>query len=116
SSRTRILIADSYRDAADSLGVLLMMSGYECAIAYSGPQALELERTFRPDVAFVELSLEGISGLDVARQVRKVGVVPIALTGFADKAHRQLASEAGFMAYLVKPVTLARLQETLNRF
>jgi DNA-binding response OmpR family regulator len=62
------------------------------------------------------LSLEGVSGLDVARQLRKVGVIPIALTGFADEAHRQLAAEAGFMAYLVKPVALTRLQATLNRF
>jgi CheY-like chemotaxis protein len=110
----RILVADSYRDSAESLAILLRLHLHECAVAHSGPEAIELADTFAPDVALLDLSLEGIDGLEVARQLRRQGIIPIALTGYGDKLHRQQAAEAGFLIFLVKPVAPEQLEAILE--
>ena len=54
-----VLIRDGFHDAADSAAMLLRIRGYERAAAYSGQQALESERTFRPDAAVLAFDLKG---------------------------------------------------------
>jgi len=111
----RVLICDGYRDAADSAAMLLRLRGYECVVAYSGKQALDSERTFRPDAAVLALDLEGgVSGAEVGRQFAERGIVPIALSGYSDKAYRKRAESAGFKAYLLKPVNIDMLDATLQ--
>ena len=111
---SRILIADSYPDGADSTAIVLRCYGYECAVAYSGPEAIDLTLTFAPDVAFLELALKNIDGLEVARRLREHGIIPIALTGYSDTAHRVQAAQAGFVSYLLKPVAFEDLEAVLD--
>jgi CheY-like chemotaxis protein len=110
----RILVADSYPDSADSLALLLRLQGYECAVAHSGPEAIELGLSLSPDVALLDLSLDSIDGCEVARQLRRHGTIPIALTGYGDDRHRRQAAEAGFLIYLVKPVAPEQLEAILE--
>jgi signal transduction histidine kinase len=115
----RILIVDDHLDGADSLAMLLRFWWHEVEIARDGPEALAAARAFRPEVVLLDIGLPGMSGLDVARQLRKedtaAGAALVALTGYGQPDDRLRALEAGFDHHLVKPVDLTSLHELLGR-
>jgi CheY-like chemotaxis protein len=116
-SRRRVLIVEDMEDARESLRQLLELDGHEVALAADGPQALLKLRSFRPDVALVDIGLPGMNGYDVAREARSIagaGVVLVALTGYGQDADRRAAMQAGFDAHLTKPVSLADLDRALG--
>jgi CheY-like chemotaxis protein len=102
------LIADDNRDAADSLSLLLELSGHEVRVAHLGQTALSLAQTFRPDVALLDIGMPDLSGYEVARALRKepwaMDLQLIALTGWGQEDDRRRALEAGFDQHLTKPV------------
>src|SRR5262249_54507348 len=70
-SKRRVLAVDDNRDAADSLGTLLVLLGHEVKIAYDGACALAAARVFRPDVCIVDLVMPGMDGFELALALRK---------------------------------------------
>jgi CheY-like chemotaxis protein len=106
--RRRILIADDNKDAAESLAMLLELSGHEVRVAHLGRAAVSLAQTFRPDAAVLDIGMPDLSGYEVARQLRQepwaTSIHLIALTGWGQDADRRQALEAGFDHHLVKPV------------
>jgi signal transduction histidine kinase/ActR/RegA family two-component response regulator len=112
-----ILVVDDNRDSANSLGMLLRLSGHNISTAYDGPSALETARANPPEVILLDIGLPGMSGLDVARQVRDdvllKHVLLVALTGYGQEEDRQQTQMAGFDAHFVKPVELEVLQRLL---
>lgn len=114
----RILIVDDNRDAAESLATILQLSGHEVRTAHDGVAALRLAFEFEPHVVLLDLGMPGMSGLDVARQLRKQSATSsmrlIALTGWGQASDRQLTAEAGFDDHLTKPVDWAELEALLG--
>ena len=114
----RILIVDDNEDAAMTLSVLFEMTGDETQTAHDGLKAVETAETFRPDVVLLDIGLPGISGYEVARQIRAqpwgVAMVVVALTGWGQQEDRQRSTEAGFNAHLVKPVNHKELLKLLG--
>ena len=114
----RILVVDDNRDAAETLCHLLAGVGAQVEIAFSGPQALALLDAFDPQVAVLDLGMPGMSGLDVARQIRaRPGnrCALVALTGWGQSADRELTRAAGFRHHLTKPVDFRELHALLVR-
>ncbi len=114
----QILIVEDNVDAADSLSMLLQLSGHTVQLARTGPSALEMAAGFRPDVVLLDIGLPGFDGYQVARRLRErpefKDVVICALTGYTpSEADRQRQQETGFDHYFVKPV---RLQSLLDLF
>ena len=64
----------------------------------------------------VDIGLPGIDGFELARRLRAAGskLRLIALTGYGDSDYRLRGTEAGFDAYLVKPVALAALLQQID--
>ena len=116
-STRRILVVDDNRDAADSMAMLLELLGAEVHLAYDGPSALEAIAAWHPNVVFLDIGLPGISGHQVAQQVRADSqfsdVILIALTGWGQDNDRQLSQDAGFDYHLVKPVDHEAIQALL---
>jgi signal transduction histidine kinase len=113
----RVLVVDDNRDAADTLAHLLRQAGAPVQVAYNGPVALNLVESFAPDVVVLDLGMPGMSGLDVARQIRKrpePQPVLVALTGWGQSQDRELTRVAGFDHHLTKPVDFAELQALLG--
>jgi len=114
----KILVVDDNRDAADTCGMLLEASGHHVQTAYTGRQALELARTFRPHVVFLDIGLPDIDGYALCRQVRATrwgrSAVLVAVTGWGQEEDRLRAVEAGFDQHLVKPIS-AEMVESLLR-
>jgi signal transduction histidine kinase/CheY-like chemotaxis protein len=112
----RILVVDDNHDAADTLAYLLQQAGADVQIAYNGPDALNDVELFGPEIVVMDLGMPGMSGLDVARQLRKRNrekPTLIALTGWGQSADRELTRIAGFNHHLTKPVDFAELHALL---
>lgn len=83
------------------------------AICEDGVTALEAVAAHRPAVAFLDIRMPGVSGLDVARSVAAQGGLVVFTTAYDDYAVR--AFEAGAADYLLKPVQPARLEQAVAR-
>ena len=113
----RILVVDDNADSAESLAVVLRLSGHDVRTAPDGPAALQAARAGPPDVVLLDIGLPGMSGYDVARELRSAhGARPllVALTGYGQPEDRVRSQRAGFDLHLVKPVDLARLEGALT--
>ncbi len=82
------------------------------AQARNGPQAIELFEQHQPAICFLDVHMPGMSGVEVARHVGKRAHL-VFVTAFDQYALE--AFEHGALDYLVKPVTAARLAETVER-
>ncbi len=103
----RILIIEDNQDAADSLQILLELSGHRAEVAYTGKDGLDASRRLPPQVVLCDIGLPGgMNGYDVARGLRAElpGIHLIALTGYAQEEDQRRAMEAGFDRHLTKPV------------
>jgi CheY-like chemotaxis protein len=113
----RILVVDDNRDAADSTGTLLLLWGHQVRVAYDGPSAVGIAREFQPEFCLLDLGMPGMDGYQVAEALRRAGLGAlrlVAMTGFDGEADQQHSREAGFDAFLVKPVEVAALQAVLS--
>ena len=104
----RFMLVDDNLDAATTLGILLESSGHAVVAAPDGPSALDLFNRQRPDVVICNIGLPGMTGYQLARQMRESShgekVVLIGLTGYGGSARAEIATASGFDAQLVKPV------------
>jgi CheY-like chemotaxis protein/two-component sensor histidine kinase len=116
----KVLVVDDNVDAAESLATVLQLTGRQTCTVYDGPGVLQAAREFGPDVVLLDIGLPGMSGYDVARQLRAdPGLsrsVLIAVTGWGSEEDRRRSREAGFDEHLTKPVDLATLDPLLRRF
>jgi two-component system CheB/CheR fusion protein len=114
----RCLVIEDNVDAAESLALLLELSGHETAVAFDGAVGLEKARSFRPDVVLCDIGLPGgLDGHGVARAFRADpdlrSAFLIALTGYGQEEDRRRALEAGFDAHLTKPADIDELKRML---
>jgi CheY-like chemotaxis protein len=115
--KRRVLVIDDNEDAADSLAALLAGMGHEVTTLYTGDTAVEEVARQSPEVVLCDIGMPGVSGLDVARQLRSVfkdrRLMLIAATGYGRPEDAALAKAAGFDVHLVKPIDLDRLQAAI---
>jgi signal transduction histidine kinase len=104
----RVLVVEDNTDAAESLAMLLRIHGHDVRLAADGPRALAAVGDYTPDVVLLDLSLPGMDGHEVARQLRgRPGcdkALIVALTGSGTDEDRQLSFQCGCDHFLVKPV------------
>ncbi|WP_462116576.1 response regulator [Lysobacter xanthus] len=103
----RVLVVDDNCDSADTLAMMLEMLGHEAQRIYDPHSAQQAVAGFSPDVVFLDIGMPGISGYDVARQLRALpngdALTLVAVTGWGQPEDRQRTKEAGFDHHLVKP-------------
>jgi PAS domain S-box-containing protein len=112
----RVLVADDNTDSADSLQRILLHYGYNVKVAYDGRSAIELARSFQPQIAVLDIDMPGKSGYEVAAALRSwPGAKPalVAITGWGQEGDRRRAMDAGFDHHLTKPVDPNRLNDLL---
>jgi CheY-like chemotaxis protein/two-component sensor histidine kinase len=118
SPERRILIVDDNVDAADSLAMLLEITGNKTYMAHDGVEAVEAIEEHRPEVVLLDIGLPRLTGHEVCRQVRQQpwgkDIMMIALTGWGQEDDRRQSEEAGFNGHLVKPVDYDKLLELLS--
>ncbi len=116
--KQRVLVVDDNRDAAESLAMILSLSGCEVAVAFNGLQALEQIRIFRPDIALMDIGMPGMDGYEVAQRIRAEpstrDLALVALTGWGQADDKDRAASVGFDRHLTKPVDPAELDAVLT--
>jgi signal transduction histidine kinase/ActR/RegA family two-component response regulator len=118
--RCSVLIADDNRDAADSLAMLLQTSGFEVHVCHGAREALLLARRARPAALVLDIGMPGMSGYELARQIREEPwareALLIAVTGWGQQEDRERSRTAGFEHHLTKPVDTDVLLSLLVAF
>ncbi|WP_322005217.1 ATP-binding protein [Paraburkholderia tropica] len=115
----RVLVVDDNKDAAESLALLLSLSGHEVRVAHAGAAALELALVFHPEAVLLDLGMPGLSGYEVARALRSLPdtqeTVVVALTGWGQDEDRKRTLDAGFDWHITKPADPDEILHLLTR-
>ena len=115
-----ILIVDDTPVNLKLTRILLVNEGYKVLTAASAEEALELLRSYRPDLILADIQLPGMDGLEMTRRIkgdqRTQGITVVALTAFAMKGDEQKALDAGCDGYITKPIDTRALGESIRRY
>jgi signal transduction histidine kinase/ActR/RegA family two-component response regulator len=116
----RILVVDDNSDAAESLAMLLKLSGHDTYTARDGLEAVDKAAQLSPEIILLDIGLPKINGLEAARRIRQQSqgkaLLLVALTGWGQDTDRQKTKDAGFDAHIVKPVDADVLANLLVEF
>jgi PAS domain S-box-containing protein len=116
--RLRVLVVDDNADLVAMLAMFVENFGHDVRKAFDGPSALSAAVSYRPDVVLLDIGLPGMTGLDVARELRRRAETSdarlIALTGWGQADDRRATEAAGFDAHLTKPTDPEVLEALLN--
>jgi response regulator NasT len=110
TNKGKILVVDDDRLVLATLTHGLAQAGYEIIDADNGDDAILLAREHRPDLALLDIRMEGKSGFDVAAYLRDYCQMPFMfLSAFADDDTVAQVNALGAVAYLVKPLDIRQI-------
>jgi PAS domain S-box-containing protein len=108
SRRRRVLIVEDNADAREGLRLLLTHAGHEVEASEDASSGLDKLRSFRPEVALIDIGLPDVDGYALARMARQTpeakATYLVALTGYGQAEDRRKALAAGFDTHMTKPV------------
>ena len=112
----RLLIADDEREFASTLVTRLELRNFSVKMVGSGHEAIEEVDKEEPDVMLLDLKMPDLDGLEVLARIREnhPDLKVIFLTGHGSFESGQKGMELGAFDYLMKPVDLNNLIETLK--
>ena len=113
-----VLLADDNVDFSHSFGTMLELMGHRVEVVHDGLAAVASIVGSPPDIAFVDLGMPSLDGVETVRRVRGQGntqdVLLVAVTGRGGAEDRARAAEAGFDRYLVKPFAMQDVRDALD--
>lgn len=115
-----VLIVDDEPAISEALSYALVRERFAVACVGLGGEALEFVRTQGADLVVLDIGLPDMSGLDVCREIRRIGEVPVLfLSARGEEFDRVLGLELGADDYVVKPFSprevVARIRTILRR-
>jgi DNA-binding response OmpR family regulator len=115
SSQPLVLVVEDDARLASFLTRALGAAGYRVQRTADGIQALAAFDRLRPDVVLLDVLLPGLSGLEVARQLRARTDAPILMVSALDAVDQRIAGlDAGADDYVAKPFALEELLARLR--
>jgi len=110
SQKGTVLVVDDNRLVLATLADGLTRAGYDVIDADNGDDAILLARQHRPDLALLDIRMEGKSGFDVAAYLRTYCQMPFMfLSAFSDGETAAKVRALGALDYLVKPIEIGRI-------
>jgi CheY-like chemotaxis protein len=118
-SRPLILVVDDHEDNRFLIRYLLELRGCRVMGAADGLEAVETAHSSHPDLILMDVGLPKLDGLSATRRIREDtelrGVAVVAVSGYASSEDQARALNAGFDAYITKPINFDELYHTLSR-
>ncbi len=106
----RLLVVDDDRLVLATLVHGLTQAGFDVIDADNGDDAILLAREHRPELALLDIRMDGMSGFDVAAYLRDHLQIPFMfLSAFSDEATLAQIRALGALAYLVKPLDVGQI-------
>jgi two-component system response regulator (stage 0 sporulation protein F) len=101
----KFLVVDDEKGVSGQVKEFLGQRGYAAIAATSGKQALELVKKEEPNIVVLDIVMEGMTGIDVLREIKKMNpkIRVIMLTALEDARTRNICKELGASAYITKP-------------
>jgi CheY-like chemotaxis protein len=116
----KILIVEDEAQLRSMIALILRYMSYRSLEAQDGYAAIQISLAEHPDLVLLDLGLPGMSGMDTAKKIKgnpQTRHIPIiALTGWEPRHFGAKARQAGVVAYLQKPVSLATIVEQIEIF
>ena len=116
----KILLADDEGIVIESLKFMIEKElGTNCEIRFAktGRSVIELAETFRPDIAFMDIQMPGINGIEAMKEIRKANsnIIFIVMTAYDKFDYAREAINLGVLEYLNKPAEREKIIEVLKR-
>ena len=109
----RVLVVDDSVATVRMMKVVLKRSGFDVRTALDGDEALDVARTFLPEIALLDLTLPGMTGEQIAQELRKevslARTLIVAISGYPNRG-----IPPGFDHLMVKPVDHDALVKLMN--
>ncbi len=112
-----LLYVEDDVEALEDTSYLLSEFFSQVHTAKDGREALRKYHALNPDVLVLDINLPGLSGMEVASEVRKTDIsTPILfITAFSDKGTLLKAINVSAIGYIVKPYKISELKEAINK-
>lgn len=116
----KIMLADDEGIVIDSLTYIIRQNfGDRCEIvsAKTGRSVIELAESFRPDIAFMDIQMPGINGIEAMKEIRKnnANLIFIVMSAYDKFDYAKEAINLGVLDYLNKPVNQRKIVAVLQR-
>ncbi len=104
-AKPHILVADDERNIRKTLGMVLEAAGYIVEQARDGEEALEMCRQSHPEIAFVDLHMPKVEGLEVLGRIRVLSpkTAVVIITAYGSAANAVEAMKLGAVDFIEKP-------------
>jgi CheY-like chemotaxis protein len=114
-----VLVLDDERDARDAIATVLELCGAEVTAVASVADAVARIEGNRPDAIVSDIAMPAEDGFALIRRLRAIAggatLPALALTAYASSADERRILDAGFNAYLTKPIDATELVATVSR-
>src|SRR5213594_4123502 len=115
----KVMLVEDEFDTREMVAEGLEQSGATVLLAATGAEALRVLARHAPDVLVSDIAMPEMDGYELLQKIRsedapRLRTLPaVALTAFASEEHKRKSAQAGYHAYLVKPVTMTELISTV---
>lgn len=112
----RVLVAEDEALIRLDLTEMLRETGHDViGEASNGQEAIDLARELGPDIIILDVKMPVLDGLSAAEVIGRESIAPVVmLTAFSQRELVERARDAGVMAYVVKPFTIADLTPAIE--
>ncbi len=122
-NEAKILLVDDETDITEFIGFNLEKEGYLVEKAKTGEEAIEIARTFKPDLIILDVMMPGMDGMETCEKIRALPGLNYPLIAFLTARNEDYSQIAGFEAggddYIAKPVKpkvlVSRVKALLKR-
>ncbi len=115
-NKVRILVLDDELGPREALRMVLK-SQYEVITTSTGPEALEVVRREPPDLAFLDIQMREMNGLEVLKAIKSIdaNIEVIMMTAFASLETAREAMSHGVSEYLIKPFSKSEIEQAVGK-
>jgi two-component system CheB/CheR fusion protein len=118
-AKRSVLVVEDDLDCVHSMAALIKMMGHEVQFAINGFAAIDVARTYRPDIIIVDIGLPDFKGDHLAKQLKyEPGLENtriIAISGLPEERLQERALKSGCAEFYRKPIDPAKLEELLAK-
>lgn len=119
-NRNKVLVVDDEQDILEMLEYNLKKEGYDVKTASNGKEAIDVARTYHPQLILMDIMMPKMDGIEACRQIRQVPKLKetfiIFLTARSEEYSEVAAFEVGASDYITKPIKPRALMSRISAY